>query len=705
MKEPISVGAEAQFRSAKPVLTPLSEVAAGPPVARSPSASPKRPRKGAWVAAPPSAVLLLLTSLLGPALGAEGLAPAEAVLAAGGPDVSISQGGRTTVRFFPELLEDLGLRVEDLSGGALTHEVVLSAHPPSGFVFAAPRGDFESLASGALDHRGGLQLVDASARVVRFPGFVVRAGRVARTLEVFGAAPGAPAGAQIGGRELGMEPLLVADHMHFALDERRLRVFNLDLRATAALAKQLGRPALAGQPLGSLEVETAVAGSGLAPTSTDATADQSCAPEVWPGEPRSGGGVFEADVHLSEMSSVAMMMRRRDDLSHCVSGDTASCLVVIAPSAQLRNVGSADVPWYGKRSGNFPPYGNDQHPYLVWHLYRAAQGRFEMIGASALKHAFLSLNSGCRCFQANILYASNGEPNHPPVPTPELTEICDDVYGTTTNNFSSALGPRSEVTAHTGVWNDTGFAFPSGFSSASDRRLAVPESELAWPGAVYYFEAWYVVREDIDIFNSMGFWRIGTNFDGTFWTFPYQAEPGEGQPTYKNGPAIDAWVPPASPPPGAQSVRIDTGQGHLTLAVRTYDLGGGQVRYEYALMNHDEDRRIRSFLVPVGNDVIQDPTFHDVDRNASTDWPATVGSGQVGWSATDPSTHSLDWGTMSSFGFLADAVPAPVRVRLGFDEGGGEIEVEILGPQGGIGLLGLDDFESGTTQAWDEASP
>ena len=47
-------------------------------------------------------------------------------------------------------------------------------------------------------------------------------------------------------------------------------------------------------------------------------------------------------------------------------------LIAVAPSATLKNVGVTDIPWHGKFSGNFPPYNNDQHPYLAWNMYRLA---------------------------------------------------------------------------------------------------------------------------------------------------------------------------------------------------------------------------------------------------------------------------------------------------------------------------------------------
>ena len=93
---------------------------------------------------------------------------------------------------------------------------------------------------------------------------------------------------------------------------------------------------------------------------------------------------------------------------------------------------------------------------------------------------------------------------------------------------------------------------------------------------------------------------------------------------------VDAWVSPSSPGPNAENKRIDTGEGWLTVAVRARNIGGLDWRYDYVVMNHSFDRRIKSFAgagpreLSVGN-----LRFHDVDRNPATDWIPTSGMGFV----------------------------------------------------------------------------
>ena len=81
-------------------------------------------------------------------------------------------------------------------------------------------------------------------------------------------------------------------------------------------------------------------------------------------------------------------------------------LIAIAPSASLMNVGITDIPWYQKFTGNFPPYNNDQHPYLLWDMYRLSNGVLDQIGVSPLKHAFLTINAGCGCPSGNIMWVN-----------------------------------------------------------------------------------------------------------------------------------------------------------------------------------------------------------------------------------------------------------------------------------------------------------
>jgi hypothetical protein len=335
------------------------------------------------------------------------------------------------------------------------------------------------------------------------------------------------------------------------------------------------------------------------------------------------------------------------------------------------------VPWRAKFSAPGPPYNNDQHPFLIWNMYRVANGAFEQLGASGLKHAFLTVNSNCACAGGNILWVG-----------------CEDTYGVGTNDSSGSVGPRKEVRAHTGEWNRCGSIFdvncdgvPNSappFSGPEDkRRLSVLETDLQTPGAQYFWDSWYLVRDDVNIFNTMGYRQVSPVWTGTVWSFGLLT-------SLTPGPAIDGWVNPASPGPNADSQRIDTGEGQLTLAVRATDLGGGRWRYSYALMNHDFDRKIRSFALPLPEGaVVTAATFHDSDRNPVTDWVATIKPGEeISWQGpTTPAGRLgalLDWGMTNSFSFEVNLAPSPVQgveARLAVAKAPTSwLRVPILGP-------------------------
>jgi len=270
-----------------------------------------------------------------------------------------------------------------------------------------------------------------------------------------------------------------------------------------------------------------------------------------------------------------------------------------------------------------------------------------------MKHAFLTLNTNCICNPGTGAILGQG---------------CEDVYSTGNNNDSTRMGPRSEVTAHTGVWQRCGSVFDPEcdniqnsqppFSGVGDkRRLVVTDADLQVAGAQYFFEAWYVVRDDVNIFNTMGNRQVTPSLSGNTWTFALSP--------YTVGPAIDAWVNPANPGPNADSQRLNTTLGHITLAMRATDLGGGRWRYDYALMNHDFDKRLRAFSVPLPRAAFaSNVTFHDVDRDATTDWVPTITAGSdITWRLKVTGTRNgaaLDWGRMDSFSFEVNFPPTGV---------------------------------------------
>jgi hypothetical protein len=177
------------------------------------------------------------------------------------------------------------------------------------------------------------------------------------------------------------------------------------------------------------------------------------------------------------------------------------------------------------------------------------------------------------------------------------------------------------------------------------------------------------------------------------------------------GPAIERWGELRT------TVPVDAADGVVVLGVQTTDLGGGVFRYEYALMNRNSDRQIRSFSIPVaGVANISNIGFHDNDLDPATDWQVAVENGAITWQtqthAENPNANALVFGYLFNFRFDADAAPAATEATLGpFKPGaGGDVLAATRGPVNplvGVGeaapatarVLGVrpNPFDHGTT--------
>jgi hypothetical protein len=548
----------------------------------------------------------------------------------GGPVQVESAQGR--IGFHQALLHDLGITVTTAAAPDADGRIAAAFRAAGALQLLAPGRRFQDLAEGELwvDSAAVLRL---GGTPVRLRDLRLRRGPEERTVTLL---------------DRGGRALFEGDHMHVTLDpgSGRLRLFNIDLRLTADAASLLGEPRYAGMAVGVLELAADV--EALRGPVVPAGA---CTTPQW--------GLPNNDVALVGIGAVQQMARE---------GTFPTGRIAVAPSATLRNVGTTEVPWYSKFSGVFPPYNNDQHPQLVWNMYRLANGALEQIGVSPLKHAFLTVNTGCACPSGNILWVG-----------------CEDTYGTGTNDSLGSLGPRGEVKAHTGVWTRCGSIFdvncdgvpnsPPPRAGSMDRRMAVVESDLQRAEATYYVDAWYIVRDDVNIFNTMG-WRAVTPQGGTTWTFGLD-------PTFNNGSVLDKWVDPAAPGPNAQSVVIDTKSGTLHLAVRATGVSRGLWHYEYALMNFDFDPQVRFFSVPLPEGATAtNISFRDPDQDPSNDWVATAANGSISWSAPGL-TAGQRYSTLLNFRFDVNAVPSPpdgVSAGLVAGDPEGKLGHPILGP-------------------------
>jgi hypothetical protein len=441
---------------------------------------------------------------------------------------------------------------------------------------------------------------------------------------------------------------------------------HFDVRVGPALARQLGDASLAGVPLGSatLQVELAAVAKAI----------ESC---VAPNFPNTGN--FQVDVALTAIDSADAVCNLQ-----CNGAGAAAARVKLTPSAKLQGVGNADVPWYRMFTTSphgYPYAGNDQHPFLVWAVYRIdADGRLSQLARSGVKHAFFSSNEfpngsgGCGCGPANVLWSG-----------------CTDTYGWSTNDSSAWLSARSEIIPARGQWGrcgslrdaDCNGSDDSPFIPGFDLRAVVAESDLApalHPGAQWFVEAWYVVRDDANVDNSFGHRRIVPRWVGptSKWMLDFSETLGGPQLPFVPGPVIDAWVAPGTTTAKAMSRDVVHADGRLRLAARVQDLGGGRWRYDYALLNIDHTRaetqgsepNLRVFASdgPVAIAWPLSPFAHvavamqDGDLDAGNDWTVERDATQFRFVA--PTGTSMPWGALFRFSLVANLPPTSGQAAI-----------------------------------------
>ncbi len=575
-------------------------------------------------------------------------APARAA-ASGGVAMT---GGALELQLNAPLLADLGVELLDApppldqpDGFLRWPNLRLSGVLRGGFV----DGDVLRPQSGALAFPAGLALRRADGAVLHLP-------------ELRLAPPDAEAAGEWTLRDGGGEAWFNA-RAGFPRAPRAFGRFDsrfIDLQVAPALARWAGRPEIAGASVGRMATSLDLVERAL---------PKGSCPLNWPGTPG-----FVVDVGL-----VALYQLQAQCAVAPCSGPGSSDptpRVKLTPGVTLRNIGTADVPWVGKflqfaTAGGIElthPYPQpDQHPMLVWNAYRLdADGRLRQVGRSGLKHAFATENLGCTC-----------NPDNWQILGPQ----CSDRYDVGSNDYSSALAPRSEVIASDGRWGRCGSAFDpecSGqqtwWGNALSHRLLLPEPEIdggRHAGARWFVDAWYVVRDDAEPLNTMG-WRefVPSHVNGA-WLSALQG-------SFQQGPLLQAWVDLGFPATGwSRLTRISTAEGEALLGVRVSDLGGGRARYDYALLNHSMGRPqtagaepnltvlanpgIFDLVVPMGGS--RRPEGFDADPGAGAA-PWAVGCNAEQIVAFPPAGQDLPWGAMLSLSFFAEGPPQDGTARI-----------------------------------------
>ncbi|MCB1583735.1 MAG: hypothetical protein R3E90_03570 [Marinicella sp.] len=569
-----------------------------------------------------------------------------------------ADGGQLNIMFFYGLLQDIGVKVKGTGDYSLenweANSFIMPINNIGGLALKVPYGNLIDIDKGSLSLSGQFSW-QFQGNTYEFKGLsLIASNNFKRQGDVVAFELVNDQG----------EVMLYMDHIHTQLDTKNsfLSLDNMDVSISPYLAEKLGQPELAGTVIAQAHAQTHLTTPLDGYVDINSLKGGSCASRpLWPGDPRpSDNQPAEADVALIDMS--AQQQR-----------NLGSGKVVITPSARLKNVGGlddADVAWYTKFSGTFAPYGNAQHPFLVWNMYREIDGRFEQIGVSGVKHAFLTINSSCtvNCGNSHILWPG-----------------CEDVYGTGNNDSGGALGPREEIEAFKGTWVESPSFFDqdgngsqdNSSNSTDENRMVVDTGNLGTPDTTYYISAWYVIRDDINIFNTMGYKQYATSVDVN----------GNAQlsqlSNLQTGPASDQYVTPDTFDlnAGTASQRIlRAGEGHLTVAVKAVDLGGGLYRYNYMIENHDYDPQIQTISVPLHDtSTMTDFMFVDTDEFANNTWTVTRANNMLTLQA--PAGNEIDWGILYSFSFTVNAAPVAGDVILtGLENGSDTFDSALIVP-------------------------
>jgi hypothetical protein len=601
-------------------------------------------------------------------------------------------GGQIGVRWNHDLLANLGVSIADAPAGKLAtqdfrrHEW-FDVRQSAGLQFTVNNASLRNFTGGSVQMRGGfvLKLRDGSSIDLR--DLTLRARTDGSNILDLVSGDG--------------KAWFFSDSLMFRLsdDKHGLEVVSANLRMSQALANRIGVPGAAAWNMGDIAMNTQifVQGADLA-----AIRGRSCSPYPWPdvAVPGVPGAIYQADL---------FMQATQYDPVGCMScdgpGGANDGIASVAPNSTLRNnvndgtqqatisgdpngtskaLWSGNVAWHQMFSGINDPYGNDQHPFLIWNMYRVnADGSIDQVGRSGVKHAFLTINAGCldSCNEFD-----------------SLGRGCGDTYGSGNNDSPGDMGPRSEIVPASGTWGRCGSIWDPqctgdnhGNNNGSwTQRLQVHESQIdpaANPGATYMMESWYIAREDINIENSMGTINGTPHYQSNQWSL-------NGQSGFKLGPAVNRWVSPTAPDPNTLNTQIASGEGHARVAMKAIDLGNGTWRYIYAVENLDYARAVTqapdngpdprvlsnkgfdSFSVPIpAGTTVSATTFHNGTVDGSGQWTSATGSSAVTWTA--PASNTLDWGSMYTFSLTVNAAPGPATHPQAGSRGNGQVTLHV----------------------------
>lgn len=382
------------------------------------------------------------------------------------------------------------------------------------------------------------------------------------------------------------------------------------------------------------------------------------------GQMASGGGGNDGE-DIWDIASTCGMTSLSYSSGSAFVGTYPNGTLGLAMQTVGQNQGDFRIPWNA--------VSGVDHPVIAQNMYRInADGRLEQIGQAWLKHAWFALQQSLCGFSCQS--GGNGA---------LLGINCADTYSAGNNSAQSDLGPRWEIKPTelrwmNGLsWNGSHFQQGAGHSNPVMHRLRVRMSDLddTPSGATYWYEAQYNMLRNYgnSAYDGM-FEHADQRFNNSRHRRTIVTHNGNQSFSFVNsgndvnGPLVQAWG-------DVRSLASPTDDGMVYVSSRAVDIGGGNYRYEFCVMNYTLDTEIESITIPVNGANVSNLGFHQVLDGYWTDattfvnespydvqpWDSLVDGDSVTFSAQAPEGSLLEntirWSTMYTFWFEADSAP------------------------------------------------
>ena len=381
--------------------------------------------------------------------------------------------------------------------------------------------------------------------------------------------------------------------------------------------------------------------------------------------PAQTGYIPGRDIKLEDTYSIARYRR---------TGTFPNGVQAIGVWTTCCNPGTSNIP--------FQAAMNPNHGFIHYIVARESGGRLVQISNYAwVKHTFGSSNDPSTCGSC----IGGG--------TTSFVHVgCSDTYANSQAVDHFNLGPPGEVDPWLGAWVPQCSWFDRGnpavapaqqcdgirsltqsqafvLNQAIGDAMRVYDDDLNVPGANFYYQAGYLIQSEAESVrdNNIGSRPFTAVWSGTNWTLT----DGTG---YLLGSVLQRWS-------GAtiNSAANGTDDGRFYVAVKVTGPTNGLYHYEYAVQNRDNKRGMGALRIPVCPEAqVLNLGFHDVDRNALTDWTASKVGGEIVFQTQAVSPNPLRWNSIYNFWFDSDAAPLSGTLLLDqYDVGPGALTVNV----------------------------